>query len=332
MPELYNVEVKNRYLQSYENEGTQNTIRNIFLNAADTERTLGKDLYNFSMEDLSDVFKNLSPKSLSVSNTSGRFIKQYISWCITHGYRDNNDNPLNGADKEWYSKFVNRKLKIHYSYEEFIDLLEDKYMLNGQDQAFLFLIFSGVLGEKFSELTELRYEDFDFDNKTVFIRGRNLKLPLSEECLKYVEKAYNQQTYYVYNLKTKDFNEKELLPSPYLFKNVKSPRSTENTPVGMSVLYNRLHSLKELLDISHLTPNAIRQSGMIYHAVLLFEKYGVLGYGQLAIIGEQYNFSTITNTNNEKTYVYFNTFLMKDFLNESSINELYGIQAEFQKK
>lgn len=328
MSDFYNEVIKNRYLNELENEGSRNTISYIFLASKRAEEIKEMDLYNFSKEDIELVLENMHMTSAHTARANTNYISNYITWCIKHGYRENNLNPLDTIDSSWSRKFVDRTLKIHYSYEEFIDLLEDQNMLNAQDQSFLFLIFEGALGERFSELTELRFEDFDFDNKSVYIKGRNRNISLSDECLKYVEKAYNQDTYYVYNLKTKEFSEKELLPSPYLFKNVKSPRSTENIPVGMSVLYNRLHGLKEVLELDSLTPNGIRQSGMIYQGVLLYQQYGILGYDQFAIIGEKYNFSTVTN----QSYVYFNTTLMKVFLNEISIKELYNIEVEITKK
>jgi integrase len=246
MSEFYNEVIKNRYLDTLDNEGSRATIKYIFLASKRAEEIKEMDLYNFSKEDIELVLENMNMTSYHTARANTNYISNYITWCIKHGYRENNLSPLDTIDSTWSRKFVDRTIKIHYSYEEFIDLIEDKNMLNAQDQCFLFLIFEGVLGERFSELTELRYENFDFENKTVYIKDRDKSISLSNECLKYVEKAYNQDTYYAYNLKTKEFNEKQLLSSPYLFKNLKSPRSTENVPVGMSVLYNRLHGLKEL--------------------------------------------------------------------------------------
>jgi integrase len=328
MSNIYNEEVKNRYLETYENEGTQTTIRNIFSKSATQEETLKKDLYNFSIDDLIDVFKNVSPKSLAVSMSAGRFIKSYISWCITNGYRDNNDNPLNGVDKEWYKNFVDRKLKIHYSFEEFIDLLEDKNMYNAQDKAFLFLMWEGVIGEQFSELRELKIPDIDFENKTIYVKERDQKVKVSDECIKFLEKTINEKTYYNYNPKTKDFNERGLLPSSYVFKTTKSPRSSEGQPVGMSMLYTRLHAFKEILNVDHLTPNALKQSGMLYQSYLIYLEEGKLGYDQLAKIGEKYNFSKLENNG----YSYFNTYLMREFISSENLKDLYDVEVEISKR
>jgi integrase len=329
MSEFYNEVIKNRYLDTMENEGSRNTISYIFLASKRAEEIKEMDLYNFSKEDIEHVLSNMHMTSYHTARANVNYISNYINFCIKHGYRENNLNPLDVTDPKWAGKFVDRNIKIHYSYEEFIDLLEDPMMMNAQDQSFLFLIWEGILGERFSELTELRFEDIDRDNKTIYIKGRDKNLSISEECLKYLQKAYNQNTYFTFNPKTKEINgEKELLPSPYIFRNIQSPRSNPNVPVGMSVLYNRLHSLQSIFSLDKLTPNAIKQSGMIYQAVQLYEQYGALGYDQFAIIGEKYDFSTISNN----SYTYFNTTLMKVFVNSEVISDLYGIEVEITKK
>jgi integrase len=107
--------------------------------------------------------------------------------------------------------------------------MEDENMMNGQDQAYLFLIFEGILGEKFSELRELKFSDINWDKKTVYVKERNKHIEVTDECIKYLQKAFNENTYYQYNSESGQFSEKELLESQYIFKNIRSPRGTENT-------------------------------------------------------------------------------------------------------
>lgn len=324
MSNLYNEEVKNRYLQTYDNEGTQNTIRHIFTKSATTEETLQKDLYNFSLEDLIDVFKNINALTKSVVMSAGRFIKSYISWCIKNGYRDDNLNPLTGIENDWYAQWVNKNLKIHYSYNEFIELVEDPILLNAQDQACLFLLFEGVKGESFLELRSLKYENINFDENEIFINDREYSIKVSDQCLHYLQKAYEQKTYYTFH--NGDYKEKELLESPYLFKNVKAGRTEPGNMVSMAVFYNRLNSIKtDLLELEYLTPNGLSQSGQIKMSVDLYQEYGKLEYEQFEVIGRKYNSSMITNNG----YTYYNTFLLKQYINPTNIKELYGIDIEF---
>src|SRR5205085_10531876 len=163
MGKLYNEETKERFLSTYENEQTQTTIRNVFFKTELVESVLEKDLYDFTVEELGKAIENTNPHTANVARSNGRFLSQYISWAIESRLRKNALNPLKGVVPDWYDRFIDKNKKIHYSIKEFIDLLEQ--IDNGQDQAFLFMIWEGVMGERFSQLQELTYDDVNKDNK-----------------------------------------------------------------------------------------------------------------------------------------------------------------------
>lgn len=323
---LYNEEVKERFLSQYDNEQTQITMRNVFYKTELVESVLGKDLYEFSLDELGKAIENTNPHTRNVAMSTGRFISQYITWAIEppERIRKNALNPLKGVTSEFYDKLIDKTRKIHHSYEEFLELLSQ--LDNSQDAALLFLFWEGIIGERFSQIQALKLSDVNFDNSTIYVKERDEDVSVDPECLKYIEKANDEKTYYYYNMKTKEITEKELLPSEYIFKNVKSPRASENQMIGMSVIYNRIHTMKELLETEYLSPQSLRQSGMIWESVKQYQKDKVLAYDQLAEVGKKYDFSQITNNN----YTYYNTFLMKEFVNESNISDLYNINLEIK--
>jgi integrase len=326
MNEFYNEHIKNRYLDEMENEGSRATIKYIFIASKRAEEILGMDLYNFSKEDIASVMRNMSITSYHTARANVNYISNYITYCIKHGYRENNLNPLDTVDRKWSSQFVDRTVKMHYSYEEFIDLLEDPMMHNGQDQALLFMIWEGIIGEKFSELLTLTFSDVDWNNNRIYVKERNEHISVSEDCIKYLQKAYNQNTYYQFNPNTKEITEKELLPSEFIFKNIKSTRGQENEPVKINVFYKRLQAIKEIFNLSYLTPNAIKQSGMIYMAAQLFDRYREIEKEQFKEIGDKYNWSKVSN--NE--YEYYNVTLMKYFITRQNLKELYDLDVDIE--
>lgn len=328
MNKLYNEEIKERFLSTYDNEQTQKTIRNVFFKTELIESVLDKDVYEFTLEQLNTAITNTNPHSKSVATSTGRFLSQYISFCIENGYRKGNINPLKSVNDEFYENTIDKTKKIHYSYDEFLELLNDPNLLNNSDKAMLALMFEGIIGEKFSQIRELKYSDIDFDNNTVYVKERDEHLKINEQFMQYLEKACNKTTYFQYNSNTQEFVEKPLLESGYIFKTVKSPRGVENEPVKLNVFYSRIHTIKELLEREYLTPNALKQSGMIKMAVDIYKQVGKLAYDELAQVGERYQFSTITNNG----YTYINTFLLKEFLNETTIKELYGLDVEIEKR
>jgi integrase len=329
---MYNEEVKNRFLNEYDNEGTQATIKSIFTKTASTEKTLGKDLYNFSLDDIAAVFPELKPKVPSTAHSKGRFIKLYISWAIEHGYRTGNLNPLNGVEKEWFVQFVDKTKKIHFNEDEFFEIVES--LQNAQDQAFISLVFEGVLGQSFSELQQLNYNHINWNTNEIKIHDENGEylrtIIVSNRVMRYLDNAYNQFSYFTLNEKTSEFNERELVKSEYIFQNTKSPRIEEGKPVSQAVFYNRIKNIKAETDLDYLTPNAIKQSGMIKMAVdLVTEKVSrgeeaKLNYKDVWFpIGEKYNYATFDN-NGE---VYYNTNLLKEFISITNIKSLYNLDV-----
>jgi integrase len=328
MSKLYNEEIKERFLSNYDNEQTQTTIRNVFSKTELVESVLEKDLYEMNLTELGKCVENTNPFNRNVARSTGRFISQYLTFCIEQGYRNTNINPLKGVNDEFYDKYVDQSRKIHYSFSEFLELIEDPNLLNNQDKALLFVLLEGISGEQFSQIRDLKESDIDFENKTVYIKERDYTMQVSDECIKYLEKACNEKTYYNFNSKTNEFNERELLPSPFVFKTTKSPRSSEGQPVGMSMLYTRMHTIKDLLQAEVLTPNSIKQSGVLWYCLQEFQKDGVLGYEQFAKVGEKYDLSKISNNG----YEYFNTFLLREYVTETAFKELYNIDVIIQKR
>jgi hypothetical protein len=165
MEKIYNKEIKERFLSTYDNEMTQNTIRNVFVKTFLVENTLEKDLFSMNLSEIGKAIENTRPHTAIVARSVGRFISQYITWATENGFRKSNINQLKGLEPTWYDNFVDKSRKIHYSLSELHSLLEE--MHNGQDQAFIYLMFSGIIGNSFSQLKELKFSDVDWENNKI---------------------------------------------------------------------------------------------------------------------------------------------------------------------
>lgn len=330
MSDFYNEVIKNRYLNEIENEDSRNTIKYIFLASKRAEEIKGMDLYNFSKEDIELVLGNMTIISNHTARANVNYITNYISWCIGHGYRENNLNPLDTVDRKWISGFVDRTIKIHYTDEELDDLIEE--FDNAQDQAMVQLWFEGVIGQDFSEIKELNYYDIDWINNKLEVRekdGSKRKVTVSDKCMRYLQNAHHQRTYIFNTVKDGEIyvTERELFNTNFIFKNVISYRSKEEG-VGSSVIYTRLKALKDRFNLEYLTPNAIKQSGMIYMAAELFKRDGELKTKQLNEIGEKYNWSKVNNNG----YEYYNVTLMKYFITRENLKNLYDLDVDIEIK
>lgn len=334
----YNESVKNRFLDSIENEGTRHVISYIFLASKSTEESLEKDLYNFSLAEISSIMYNLSPKTSNSTKANMSNIRTYISFCIRHGYRDNNLNPLDSVNNKWSLQFIDRATKIHYSLEELTALIED--LDNDQDKCMILLWFAGgVQGKQFSELRNLTWYDVDWVNNILTLidkdgSDRTLELgndELALKCMEYLKKAKEQKTYKVY--KNGEIVEIPLCESDFIFRNVKS-KNTKDEEIGLNVIYTRLATIKEEYRLDTLSPKAISQSGQIYMCYKIYMRDGhfdSIGGEQWYEIGERYNVSKLKSSYGSGSY-YVNVNLMKQYITTENLKELYDVDIPIETR
>lgn len=323
MNKIYNEEIKEKFLSTYDNQGTQATLRHVFFKTFLIEDVLNKDLANFNLDQIGKCIANASPHNNQTARSIGRFISGYLDWSIEEGLRENsNINPIKGISPSWYDAFVDKK-KVHYSYNEFIDLLSS--MSNGQDQMFLSLIFSGLMGRSFGELRELKITDINFDTNQVYVKERDIYITIEDELMKFIEKGVNQNSYFTYNNETGEHNERPLVESSYIFKNVQSPRTSSASNVNPSVFYNRLNNMRLEHDLEYLTPNACKQSGVIYQCYLLYQEYGKLEYEEFSKLSEKYELPMVTSNG----LTYLNTSLIKEYVSSENFKNLYDLDVKF---
>lgn len=318
--EMYNPAIKKRFLENYE-EGSQHAIKRVFKHSKSAEELLEKDLYDFNEWQIGKVLKSLSPHNVEVSKSLGFYISSYISWAIENGLRENNINPLKGLTDAYYEKFVNKSKKIHWSESEFVDLL--KRLDNYQDQALLVLLFNGVMGEDFVEIKNLKYEDLNVEENSIYIQSldKNIKL-FDVQHMEILIKAHNEKNYIVYS-EEGDYKEYELIDAPYIIKNLLSKKIQTPQPVSTPIIYNRIARLRKELDLDYLSANSIKQSGMIKFAVDLWKKYGELEKEQFNIIGERFNLKKMKSHG----YEYYNRSAIKKYVNEQNIKRLYNMDV-----
>lgn len=330
MNKLYNPEIKERFLTNqYENEQTQKTIRNLLYKAASAEELLGKDLYDFSQEEIGKVIMNTNPHNSQVARTTGRFITQYISWAINppERLRKNKLNPLRGVPSSWYDQFIDKTKKVHFSKSEFFDEIV-RNLDNSQDQLLLSLIWFGIGGEKFVELKEMHYNHIHWNENKIDIyddNGYNRTVTFDGEdvfVMHYLQRAYEDNIYRTLK-EDGDYKETEILRSDYVFRNVKSARARSGEPLSFNVFYTRLKAIREALSLEYLTPNSISQSVQIYYAVQLIKRDGEFGLKQRNELGDKFNLPTVTNNNNKE---YYNPAMIS-FINPKNIKMLYDLDV-----
>ncbi|AZV43625.1 putative integrase, phage SPbeta [Peribacillus asahii] len=319
---LYNENIKEEFLNEYNNEATQDTMRHLFLKSAETEDMLKKDLYDFTLEEIGTIMYEINPKTTNSARTYGRFINYYIDWAIEH-YRTGNVSSLNGEPIDHFDKYIDKDLKLLYSEEEIIEM-EDK-LINYQDKVVIRMLFEGVEGDGLSELLNLQEDDVDFEKGILHLKDdkkgeRTLEIKDEDKrCLEFIQKASGESYYHFKNGEGKGKNKGiELLENNYVVKSVRN-RAINLERADKHLIYRRLATVSKMLEYPYLNAKNIMKSGMLKMAKDLYVRDGELEKVQLTEIAERFN-ATKVKINNTLDY---NLTPIKSVVTIDNLKELY---------
>ncbi|GIN22577.1 phage lytic cycle repressor MrpR family protein [Siminovitchia fordii] len=328
MNKMYNEDIKKRFLHDYyKNETTRKVVEYIFYYSYGNEAPLGKDLYDFSLDEVGATIANSRPKSLNVAATRGNFISQYISWAIENNLRTSNIHPMQSLSREWYKQFIDKDIKQFISKRE-LDYVDDN-LVNIQDRIVLRLLFEGVYGTECSELRNLRWSDVEEEAGKVKlyddVKGERF-IYLGKDVIELIRKAYySNEDYHNKNGTVEERSlTSQIVDSEYVVRNLKRGRVREGERVSQITILNRIKMIAELFNLPDITPKSLSRSGMIYMAyeILKNKPDGALKeleYEDFEKIAIKYNLTP--NTINNHTY--YNSAYMKQFINERNIKKLY---------
>jgi hypothetical protein len=91
---VFNHELKFKYLETKKSEPSKNQYQLFYNKTEAYERGLGKDLMDFSLEEILNMIDDIQPKNDSQEKVYRAFVSGYINWAIDQGLRSNKVNPL----------------------------------------------------------------------------------------------------------------------------------------------------------------------------------------------------------------------------------------------
>jgi hypothetical protein len=319
---LYNKEIKERFINSYDNEATRHNYRRILRKAEDMERFFNKDLGDFNIDEIKEVLFDLKPPTFNAAQSYGRVITAYIDWAIKEGIRRNNINPLDAKRPSYFKQFVDQSKQMYFTEKE-LRIIEGE-LLNPQDVVSLRLLFEGVNGKEMSELRNLKVNDVNFHENKLRLTdetGYVRELIVDDITIKYIDLAINQRTYIKNNgnisPKSRNKGDQTLIVNDYVIRPVFTRVKNQNAPVTAPVLQTRIKNIKKNLSyldieaVKYLTPKNISRSGMIYYAKKLIDRDGgFIADKHYEEIMERFKIRT--------------KYVLKSFLNEELIYDLYN--------
>lgn len=305
---MFNQDLKEKFLNAFENKETRTTYRRIFIKSESSEEMLNKDLYNFTREEIEIVLEDLDPMTNAISQSNGRIISSYINWCISKGLTNN--NPLKTVDPEWFDRFVDKDKKLYFSYKE-IKQIED-WCENAQDAAIVRLYFENIVGREAIEIRNLKMSSVNEEKETITLTTGEEK-KVSSECIKLIKEAFSEKIYLKKNGLMADTDNvrqfTDLVDNEYVIRNSITKTDSYSEPVHISLIYRRLSMISELLGLPYFTGKNIYRSGIIYYAKQVFDEEKELGKDQYKKIAKKFGI---------KNYYTLNTYV-----NIENIEKLY---------
>jgi site-specific recombinase XerC len=311
--DVFNVEIKDKYLSSY-SEATRQTVKRVFQVSAEMEHKLNQDLYQFNMEEVEQVLFSMKPPTLAASRANISLVNGYFIWAIGQGLV--NENPVDQIraveDDQWLRKFITEKNS--YVTEQELMQIED-WCVNAQDAVIFRLVWEGVYGHALSELSNLKMSDVDVENQILNLadaKGNHRQLQVSSRCIDLIKDAYKSDIYYKKNGEAvlEDYQREyvDLLSSEYVLKAGKTNTITTGQ-VNQHIILRRFKAICRMFDLEEVTTKSVAKSGMIKMAKDAMAK------------GEELNRELMERIANR--YVVNFWWSLRDFITLEEIKKLY---------
>ncbi|WP_145409266.1 phage lytic cycle repressor MrpR family protein [Paenibacillus xylanexedens] len=332
---FYNSSVKERYLKG-QIESTQVSYGRVLKRASSIEGKLGRDLYDFNLNEIKQVLLLLKSTKMTTITATGIIIQNYIRWAIEQDLRVDNINPLDAVSSdEFYKQFLDTSEPVLFHYDNIMTWV--KNCINYQDKLAILGIFEGVYGRQYSELLTLKMKrvrqitsdpisyEVDLINETSEGTKESRVIPISNELYNIMRIANSEEFNYKNNgleFEGMRNNKNYLTKTDYIVRGAADARTgvEGNVPAASALINRRIKKISELYQVPTLTPTNIRNSGMLYMAYELYKENGNFAKEEYYAICERYN----VGRTRDGGYVYAR--LKKDFLNMENLELVYGLE------
>lgn len=293
---LYNHKVKEQFLKEF--IGSNNSKRTFYYTLKKTaysEKLIGKDLYEMTVDEVKDVLQisRRTTKSSVMAFISN--ISTYINWAIENGYRTSN-LPMFTAESISANAddFVCKTLSAYYTQDELIKYYNR--IMNKSDVLILQCIFEGIKGQSYSEMFNLKEKDLYKENGKFYVNLYDTEKGTERLGHEISEFLYNlmldvSEYTTIYDIRNKKL---ELIPSQYILKKTSKGNRDQNYEgkLTYSYLINKTKYFKEdIFKNDAFKYREIEKSGIMHYLnkLLTDNNKRVAGNEEYKAISDKFN-------------------------------------------
>lgn len=298
---MYNAENKARWLELKNSEtiSSPNYYENKMDNAEPFETMFNKDLCNFTVAEIIDMYKGMNFYSATTVYITNKIYAEYTDWCVKEGLVADSQNHYMEITRQMTIDCLNAsamKSRV-VSREQVIEWCNKAW--NAADKYLLLGLFEGIKGNRYVDFTDTKISDID-GNKIHLASGRTLEF--SDTLINYALNCYEEDKYIYYGSEFVSV----LASGDEIMREVARSRSDSDRNKWHRIFIRSKMFFDYIGIRGVISMNAIRISGAIDYINKRAEKEGISAKEYIEKYKEEIEYRYM------KMYKFYDTY--KDFL------------------
>ena len=272
---MFNQEQKERYINAKEETTivANNYLKRLFNYMEKYEEEKQKDLSQFTAFEIMECYKLFNLRSFDALNVRNSAYSLYTQWCLEQNLVPDGQNHYLEVSMDAIYSCLNKMAMDNsiISRKELISL--SRILPNARDKFVILYFFEVGRNKDYSDLTNLRMEDFDIENQTVTLSDRTVFV--SRELINLAEESIVEDQYIP--LKFGSSRILPYIPSDTVVRFVPPARQFSEFSKGRKIY----HLMVRVLDYIGIgkwhTINTIIESGKIHMVNTKAKERGITG-------------------------------------------------------
>lgn len=271
---MYNKDVKKEFMDSHKeiNLATETLYGLIFNTTESYEEDLDKDISQFTIREIIDLYKSLCSVSINRLVLWNSALNTYARYCHVNNLIYDGQNHFDEVDSDILISClnvgkINDRILTRDKLEESL-----KDLLNPSDRAAVLCAFEGINGKRQSELVML--DSSNIVGNTLVFPDR--KLEVSELLIKELKRSINEYTYYIFSDSVSGSGVRNFdKDDPRVFKRMFNAKEENESEINLlRRIYLKFRRIEKYMESSAFSLNALRESGRIHMINELYKKEG----------------------------------------------------------